>query len=120
MPTRRALEVFDNRPIQIFVAKSGEDPAGWAVPVERVLAVFKITDFLGRFSERVASIDYRHKFPASGSSVSRTKSLWFKFVIKSSTAAFQNRRQILGEHGPGDHRVAPCLLGPLLQLRLHV
>jgi hypothetical protein len=33
MPARHTLQVIDDRPIQIFVAKAGENPAGWAVPV---------------------------------------------------------------------------------------
>ena len=41
MPARHALEVFDDRPIQIFVAKPGENPTGWAVPVQRMLTVFQ-------------------------------------------------------------------------------
>ena len=41
MPVRHVLEVIDDLPIQIFVAKAGENPAGWAVPVQRVLTVLK-------------------------------------------------------------------------------
>jgi hypothetical protein len=41
MPARHALKMIDDRPIQIFVAKPGENPAGGAVPVERVLTVLE-------------------------------------------------------------------------------
>ena len=41
MPARRALKVIDDRPIQIFVANPGENAAGGAVPVQRVLTVLK-------------------------------------------------------------------------------
>jgi hypothetical protein len=41
MPARHTVEVIDDRPIQIFVAKPGEHPAGWAVPVQRVLTVLE-------------------------------------------------------------------------------
>jgi hypothetical protein len=41
MPARNALKVVDDRPIQIFVAKPGENPAGRAIPVQRVLAGLK-------------------------------------------------------------------------------
>jgi len=41
MSARHALKVIDDRPIQIFVAKPREDPAGGAVPVQRVLTVLE-------------------------------------------------------------------------------
>ena len=54
MPARRALEVVDDRPIQIFVAKLAEHPAGWAVPVQRMLTVLKPLQAL-EFSRRSVS-----------------------------------------------------------------
>src|SRR5947209_5765301 len=36
MPARQALNVIDDRPIQILVVKPGEDPTGGAVPVQRM------------------------------------------------------------------------------------
>jgi hypothetical protein len=41
MPARHALKVIDDRPIQILVAKPRENPAGRAVPVQRMLTVLE-------------------------------------------------------------------------------
>jgi hypothetical protein len=41
MPARYALKVSDDRPIHIFIAKLGENPTSWAVPVQRVLTILK-------------------------------------------------------------------------------
>ena len=41
MPASHALEVIDDRPIKIFGAKPRENPAGGAVPVQRVLTVLE-------------------------------------------------------------------------------
>ena len=41
MQVRHALKVIDDRPIQIFIAKLDENPAGWAFPVQRVRSVLK-------------------------------------------------------------------------------
>src|SRR6266851_3731430 len=51
MPARHALKVIDDRPVQIFVAKPGENPAGWAVPVQRMLTILKPLQAL-EFSRR--------------------------------------------------------------------
>src|SRR5712691_5073759 len=54
MPARHALKMIDDRPIHIFVAKLGENPAGWAVPVQRVLTILKPLQAL-KFSRRCLS-----------------------------------------------------------------
>jgi hypothetical protein len=41
MPARYLLKEIDDRPVQIFVAKSGKNPTGWAVPVQRMLTVLQ-------------------------------------------------------------------------------
>jgi hypothetical protein len=53
MPKRRTLQVIDNRPIQVFVAKPGKNPTGRAVPVQRMLAIFKPLQ-VREFSRRIA------------------------------------------------------------------
>ena len=54
LPARYALKVSDDRPIQIFIAKPGENPTGWAVPVQRVLTILKPLQAL-EFSRRSVS-----------------------------------------------------------------
>jgi hypothetical protein len=41
MPPRYALKLRGDRPTHIFLAKLGESPSGWAVPVQRVLTILK-------------------------------------------------------------------------------
>ena len=41
MPARYALKVIDDGPFQIIVPKPGEDSAGWAIPVQRMLTILK-------------------------------------------------------------------------------
>jgi hypothetical protein len=41
LPARYALKVSDDRPIQIFIVKPGENTAGWAVPIQGVLTILK-------------------------------------------------------------------------------
>jgi len=38
---RHSLEVSDDRPVQIFVAKLGENPIRWAIPVQGALTVIQ-------------------------------------------------------------------------------
>ena len=53
MQTRHAFKMIDDWPIQILVAKPGENPASWAVPVEWVLTILQSLEALG-LSLRVA------------------------------------------------------------------
>src|SRR5437867_3483559 len=65
MPTRHALKVIEDRRIQIFVAKPGENPTGWAVPVQRMLTVLQPlqTRTLRGTVARVAHNGYWIQFP---------------------------------------------------------
>ena len=54
MPARYTLKLSDDWQIQIFVAKLGEDPSGWTVPVQRVPTILKPLQAL-EFSSRKPS-----------------------------------------------------------------
>jgi len=41
LPTRYALKVSDDWPIHILMAKLGENPTGWPVPVQRVMTILQ-------------------------------------------------------------------------------
>jgi hypothetical protein len=54
LPARYPLKVSDDRPIHVFIAKPGENPAGWSVPVQWVLTILKPVQAL-EFSRRRVS-----------------------------------------------------------------
>ena len=51
MPAHYSLKMSNDRPIQIFVVKPGENPTGWTVPVQPVLTILKPLQAL-EFSRR--------------------------------------------------------------------